>query len=233
MASTAGRNWRLGLLALFLAAVAAPASGAPAPEGDPNQAPGAQAPLEPADPARTRLEFVPTARMLGRGDVAIRPLGYPPIFVQIGLTDRISFGAAPIGTGALLTPKVQLFRGATTQAAVGALHVVEPGYSGGLAYAVATHGSEDAAFTVGLAWTYSGFFGGRRLLPVLLIGGERRITPGRKIVAEALVVHAGFMSSVGVRVIRTHFAADLGAAVLVAVHGGILAIPVCNLSWRF
>ena len=195
--------------------------------------PAASQVFDPPDPARTRLNFLPTARTLDRGDVAIRLIGIPPPLVQVGLTDRVTMGAALLMfTGVALTPKVQVWRGEQTQAAVGAYHLAGGSGSGGLAYAVVTHGGADASFTVGSGWIYSGFLDTHGGAPVLLLGGERRVTPRGKIVAEAFVGRDALMTSVGVRYIRRRFALDFGAFTFIS-EGDVLALPMFNLSWRF
>jgi hypothetical protein len=213
-------------------AVAARAEAAPRSPGEPDQAPGPVTPFEPPDPARTRLNFLPTARMLARGDITVRLVGAPPPLVQVGITDRLSFGAAAFLTGAMLTPKVQVFRGASTQAAVGAYHFAGRFGSGGLAYAVTTHGDEDGAFTVGAGWSYAGFLDTRGGTLVILAGGERRITPRGKVIAEAMILHGMVITSVGVRHIRARAAIDFGVLAMFSVDQ-IAALPMLNVSWRF
>jgi hypothetical protein len=218
----------IALLGVFSAlAWAAPPQG-----GVPTEAPSPAQAFDPPDPARTRLGILPTARTLDRGDVTVRLIGLPPPLVQVGITDRVSFGAAALWRGVLLTPKIQVLRGERTQGAIGTYHAVGRGYSGGLAYAVVTHGSEDAAVTAGAGWVYSDFLGQGRTARVLLLGGERRITPRGKVIAEALVTGRTLMTIVGVRHIRRRVAIEGGAAAIFT-DDGFIAMPQFNVSWRF
>jgi len=87
-----------------------------------------------ADPNPTRLFFGPTARSLKQGTdyVGVYEILLP--FVQVGLTDRISFGAGtPLFFGAgsaqpfWITPKVQVYASESVQASAGVMHFLNVG----------------------------------------------------------------------------------------------------------
>ena len=104
-----------------------------------------------ADPNPTRLFFGPTARSLkqGTGYVGVYEIVLP--FVQVGLTDRISFGAGTpliFGSGSAhpfwITPKVQIYSSESVQASVGVMHFLNVGDGTlGIAYVVGTRGTAE------------------------------------------------------------------------------------------
>ena len=170
------------------------------------------------DPSDTGLLLGPTARSLKRGEAYVDDVGVFFPSVQVGLSDRISIGAGtPIvlpqtdvraGDAVWITPKVQVFARQTTQVAVGLVHVAARGHRVGLAYGVATHGTPDAAVTVGLGLAYPQFEGRR---PVALLGAEKGVSPHVKLITEHyLAVRYGdaFLSG-GVRFIRRRRTLDL------------------------
>jgi hypothetical protein len=193
----------------------------------------------PADEHTTRTMFTPTARSLKRGEVyfGVAELSVP--FVQIGITDRISLGGGTtpffIGKGQpfWLTPKVQLFSGRKTQAAVGMVHLTSFGNGGfGVAYGAVTHGTASAAATVGVGYAYVRGFGENGGVPVLLVSGERRIGHRLKLLTDNYVFQGGGMVSAGIRIFGKHRAIDLGVAT--PVGGGIFyPFPIINLVRKF
>jgi len=193
----------------------------------------------PADPNATRLFFGPTARSLDRGQgyLAVYEIVMP--FVQVGLTDRISFGAGTplvFGSGTThpfwISPKAQVVDRARTQVAVGLLHV----FAGeddevGIAYGVATIGHDDSAATIGAGYAYETGDGGGSA--VVMIGGEHRISRRVKFVTENYVWEGptGILSA-GVRFIGDRLSADLGLVVPVA-SDEFFAFPIVNFVWSF
>lgn len=219
--------------------------------------------FRPADANATRLLFSPTGRSLrrGQGYVGVYELILP--FVQVGLTDRFSMG---IGTPLLffgdelsrpvwLTPKYQFLDSDRVDAAAGLMHFDVFGEDGrvGVAYVVATVGTEDNAWTVGTGWVYSRYYENEYAAgcfsrphptcepervardersPIGMVGGERRISRRLKLVSENYVFRSGGIASIGVRFIGERLSADVGAFAPLAA-GGTFVAPVVNFVWTF
>lgn len=192
--------------------------------------------LAPEDVSDTRLMIGSTARALGRGEVYLDVLTLFFPSVQVGLSDRVSVGVgtafvpfvvAP-GQAMWFTPKVQVFRGRRTQAAIGLIHAAGFGAHSGLAYGVITRGSSDAAVTVGVGVPY---VDGRvnASSPSTLIGGERRINARVKVISENYVMRNLKMFSGGVRIVHRRRTADFQA---IAVPGSPNLGGMFRLTYR-
>ncbi|MFA6107621.1 MAG: hypothetical protein WDA75_02520 [Candidatus Latescibacterota bacterium] len=192
------------------------------------------------DPNPTRLFFGPTARSVpaGTGYLGVFEILLP--FVQVGLTDRISLGGGtPLIFGEetahpfWLTPKVQVLHTGHTQAAVGAFWLanVEDG-TGGVVYGVVTRGRVDAAITVAAGYALASDMDDVEGGAVLMLGGERRVSRGLKLITENYLWNGGGLASAGIRLLGERLSADLG---LVAPLGAgvVFAFPVVNFVWRF
>jgi hypothetical protein len=193
-----------------------------------------------ADPNATRLFFAPTGRALPKGQVYLGVFEFLMPFVQVGVTDRISLGGGTplvfgLGDGwerpFWVTPKVQVYNSGRVQVALGTMHVFDTSDSGGgLAYAVGTFGSHDGAVTVGVGRTYTGFDGGGT---VLMIGGERQVARGMKLLTENYVWKGGDgILTGGVRFFGERLSADIGLAVPMGM-GDLIAFPVVNFVYVF
>jgi hypothetical protein len=193
----------------------------------------------PADGHTTRTMFTPTARSLKRGEsyFGVSELSVP--FVQFGITDRISIGGGTtpffIGKGQpfWLTPKVQLFSGPKTQAAVGMVHLASLGNGGfGVAYGAVTRGTASAAATVGVGYAYVQGFGTKGGVPVLLVSGERRVSRRVKLLTDNYVLRGGGMIGAGIRIFGKRRAVDLGVAT--PIGGNVFyPFPIVNLVRKF
>ena len=171
---------------------------------------------QPVEVGRTRLLIGPTARALDRGEVYIDDLSLFFPSVQVGLSNRVSIGAgtpllipqAEIHPGEVvwITAKVQVFAGRRTQGAVGLLHVAGKGNNGGLAYAVATHGTTNTALTVGAGISYPTLSGARA---VVLVGAERRVSPRIKLLTENYLSAGNAVLTGGLRVVGRKRTLDL------------------------
>lgn len=194
----------------------------------------------PADPNPTRLFFAPTGRSLrqGEGYVGVYEIMLP--FVQVGLTDRISVGAGtPLFFGGgtehpfWVTPKVQVFNGTSTQAAVGVLHFMNVGHGNlGIAYSVVTHGSADSAVTAGVGYAYDRTYDDHSGAGVVMIGGEHRVSRGVKLVTENYIWRGGGIVVGGVRWLGENLSADFGLAAPIGA-GEVIVFPMVNVVWRF
>ena len=193
-----------------------------------------------ADPNPTRLFFGPTARSLrqGTGYAGVYEILLP--FVQIGVTDRISFGAGTpliFGGGSAhpfwITPKVQVYSGKAAQVSVGVMHFLNVGDGSlGIAYVVATRGSTDSAVTGGVGYAYDRTYDSKNGAAVVMIGGEHRVKRGMKLLTENYVFNGGGIVTGGVRWIGERFSADL--AMVVPTDGSTtIAFPLVNVVYSF
>ena len=191
------------------------------------------------DPNPTRLFFGPTARSLKQGTAYAGVYEIVLPFVQVGLTDRISVGAGTpliFGDGSAhpfwITPKVQLYSGKAAQASVGVMHFLNVGDGSlGIAYVVATRGSTDAAVTGGVGYAYDRTYDSRNGAAVVMIGGERRVTRGMKILTENYIFNGGGIVTGGIRWMGERFSADL--AMVVPTDGSsTIAFPLVNVVYR-
>jgi hypothetical protein len=193
-----------------------------------------------ADPNPTRLFFGPTARSLkqGAGYVGVYEILLP--FVQVGITDRISFGAGTpllFGDGSAhpfwITPKVQVYSGASAQVSVGVMHFLNVGDGGlGIAYVVATKGSTDSAVTGGVGYAYDRSYDNKNDAPVAMIGGEHRISRGVKFMTENYILSGAGILTGGVRWMGERFSADF--AMVVPIDGdSTIAFPLVNVVYSF
>jgi hypothetical protein len=190
----------------------------------------------------TRLLVGPTARALDQGQFYVdfsAFVGGP--FAQVGVTDRISIGAGtPVlipgirpGDVMAVTPKVQVYAGRDLDASVGVLQFLGPKVSpSGIAYAVVTRGSPDAAVTGAVGMTYStgGGAGGVRAA-VVMLGAEKRLTPRLKLLTENYAGFGGGLLSGGLRLTRGRGTFDIGAATLVG-GSSPMVVPIFRFAWN-
>lgn len=186
----------------------------------------------------TRLFFGPTGRALPKGTAYLGVYEFMLPFVQVGVTDRFSFGG---GTPLVfpdggwdrpfwLTPKLEVYKGSATDVSVGAFMGFGGGGSGGIAYGVLTRGTPDASFTAGAGMAYSSN-GGRA--PVVMVGGDGRIARNLKVMTENYVWEGRRgMASVGVRFIGERLSADLAFAMPIGADS-FLAFPLVNFVYVF
>jgi hypothetical protein len=187
------------------------------------------------DPHNTRLMFAPTARSLRRGEgyFGLHQVFLP--FVQVGVTDRISFGG---GTPLLffrdgphpfwLTPKVQLASTDTAAVAAGLIHITALDRDPGIAYGVTTLGPVDRAVSLGLGYAYAG----DDRSAIVMIGGEYRSSRRIKWITENWVWRGGdgFLSG-GLRFIGERLSADVSLVAPLAEETFVM--PVVSFAWHF
>lgn len=194
----------------------------------------------PEDPNPTRLFFAPTGRTLKRGEAYLGVYEILLPFVQYGITDRISIGAGtPLVFGGggdtpfWFTPKVQVVKMRSTEASVGVLHFVNVGEVNlGIAYGVLTQGGTDSAITVGVGYAYLRGDGEDGGAPVVMFGGDRRVSRRLKVVTENYVFDGGGLLSGGVRFLGERLSVDLGLVSPLGA-GVFVAAPVINFVWTF
>jgi hypothetical protein len=247
------RSALLVLASWFFVFASAPASAVEGPAGNAGSAsvPGADAKgpnveqAEPAasraDPNATRLLLGPTARSLRSGEAYFDLFTLTIPFAQVGLTDRFSVGVgAPVlipgvipGEVFFVTPKLQLYEGGTTALAVGVLHIHDGADNRtGIAYGVVTRGTADAAVTAGLGYGYWRSKSSDAATPVVMLGGEKRLSRSVKLITENYAIRGGGLMTGGLRLIRDRVTWDLGLGADLGA-GRVLVWPVVRFSWRF
>ncbi len=183
------------------------------------------------NPNKSRMFFAPTARMLDKGEVYFAD--YYVFFpsVSYGITKNFTFGGGiSIFPGVslndqfiFLTPKLGIKAAKDFSLAAGVLYIKLPNSfdnngedneenvnSVGIAYSVATFGSEDANITVGMGFGFvDKEFADR---PVILLGGEKRVSRRIALVTENWFIpkvdHP--MSIYGLRFMGSNMSVDLG-----------------------
>ncbi len=201
------------------------------------------------DPNGTRLLFTSTGRALGKGEgyVSAYFLFFP--FVAYGVTDRFTIAAGTpvipgvIGRAFYVAPKFTVAETSTAAYAIGALSFaltddVSAGTTG-LLYGVGTWGNRDNAFTAGAGWGY--LWGGDASdiasAPVIVLGGETRVSRRLKLVTEnwfytGTGANGGIVSG-GFRFIGDRLSADLGLIGAVGNDAVGCCLPTVNFVWNF
>lgn len=199
-----------------------------------------------ADPNDTRLFFGPTARALPQGvgyfgafELLVATAGY-------GVTDRLTLGGGVLvvpeefGELLLFAPKLEVVRRPGFRAAVGAIAGFSAGdeESVGVLYGVGTLGSSDGALTVGASFPFvtDGSNGDIGTDPLLLLGGELRLSRSVKLITENhITTGEGGLFSGGVRFFGERLSADFGLGTLRDGGGNdnIYPLPIVNFSYTF
>jgi hypothetical protein len=210
---------------------------------------GAQTPGAPSSPPQnlippfrdSRLFIGPTARALKAGDGYFVLHGAVAPAFQIGLTDRISFGAGSflfVNGNFFVTPKVQFVRRGSTSMSAALIHVVVPNEGHlGLAFVSATRDTARGGWTVGLGAAYSDGWEENDdwavAGPLVMVGADRQLTRRVAFVSENYIVFegAGLLFN-GARAVWGRFSLD--AALMLAVGSeGAVGAPFLNLAWQF
>ena len=189
------------------------------------------------DPNSTRLLFAPTGRAIPRGQVYLGVYETVVPFVQVGITDRFSFGG---GTPLIfdfedwnrlywITPKLQVYTDGQTHASVGVFHGIAGDDSAGIAYGVVTHDTQGGAFTIGagMGYTSDGGHGG-----VVMVGGEAPAGRNIKLITENYLWKSAAITSGGCRFFGEHLSADLAVGVAFT-DNEVFMFPVVNFVYRF
>jgi hypothetical protein len=182
----------------------------------------------PPNPGNTRLFFAPTGRMLEKGEGYFSDTYIFFLNFVSGITSRVTFGGGfsifPSEDFSqnifYLTPKVGLVQTPSFNLAAGAL-IGFAGFGGfddtggdigsfGIVYGVGTAGSPDASLSVGLGFGYGG--GGFGEDPILMFGGERRVSRRVSLLSENYLVAGvddGMLISYGLRFFGDRLSVDL------------------------
>ncbi|HVD62303.1 MAG TPA: hypothetical protein VNC11_15635 [Gemmatimonadaceae bacterium] len=194
------------------------------------------------NPNYTRLFFAPSGQMLkqGEGYFADYELFFPGI--AYGLTDNISIGGGvslfPAGLDEqvyFITPKVGASFGDQIHVAAGLMVASTQGETGGIGYGVGTVGNGDASFTVGFGY---GFAGGEiASKPLLLVGGEKRLSRRIAVVTENYVLptdDANLVFSFGVRFMGENLTTDLALFNVAGDNAGEgIGFPFVDFVFKF
>jgi len=201
----------------------------------------------PHDRNDSRLFFGPTGRTLEAGDgyVAVYELFFP--FVGYGATDWLTLaGGSPIipeiiGEIFYLAPKARVLHAPQADISLGILALFAPRESefgsAGLLYGVGTFGSRDSALSAGAGWPFYSAGGEREILdyPVLMLGGEHRLSRGIKLISENYLLAGegvGALSG-GVRFFGERLSADGGVAIGIGDGRTHCCLPVVNFVYNF
>lgn len=190
------------------------------------------------DPNNTRLLFAPTGRSLRRGEVYLGVYEVSMPFVQVGITDRISFGGGtPLVFGFdesqrpfWITPKVQVFSGDRLHVAAGVFHGFSVSGDGlGIAYGVVTRDGDTGSVSLGagMGYTSEGNRGG-----VFMVGADAPLRRNMKLITENYLWKSGGVGSLGVRFFGDNLSADLAVGI-VFTDDGIFGAPVVNFVYHF
>lgn len=149
----------------------------------------------------SRYFFGPSARNLRQGEGVAQDVLVFLAGVNYGITDNISLGGyislapgvAPQNQFIMLTPKVGFDVGAGWHLGAGALYLRIPdsddrGYGVGLLYGVATQGSADNNFSVGLGYGFAG--GDIGSTPAIYLAGQRRLSRRISLISENYFIAA-------------------------------------------
>lgn len=199
-----------------------------------------------ADPNPTRLFLAPTARAVpeGEGYFSVFELIFP--FVAYGLTDRVTLaGGTPVVPGVIgrvlyVAPKVEVLRTPRASFAVGGLagFVTESVDQGslGVVFGVGTFGSPDRAVTVGAGFPFIATSDNSDLAnqPVVMVGGEQRLTRRTKLITENYFVpgNSDGVLTGGLRFFGERLSADFGLATSPG-EDFLDVFPIVNFVYTF
>ena len=195
------------------------------------------------NPNATRLYFGPTARMLKRGECyfADYELFFPAL--TVGVTDRITIGGGmSIFPGVsldkqlfYLTPKVGLKSFNNLQFAAGALVIKVPDESRlvGILYSLGTFGTPDGSVSVGLGYGFVGRHTANK--PMVMIGGEKRLTRRVAIVSENWIIPGVDQPVVayGIRLLGEGLSFDIAFLNEIGSDAIFPGIPYVDLVFKF
>jgi hypothetical protein len=202
------------------------------------------------DPNNTRLFWAPTGRTLeaGKGYFADYYVFFPTI--AYGITNRFTiYGAMSIipfiGLNEQLffvSPKLGIVQRENFAISTGAMVIAIPDVEEipGIIYGVSTWGNKNNSLIAGLGW--GGLFGEEDELmdgPIIMIGGEHRISKNMKFITENWLVTGADLEenpvlSIGIRFFGEKLAADLGFFHIVGADlGGFPFIPWVGFVYNF
>lgn len=195
----------------------------------------------------THMFLAPTARNLHQGEGEAQIINIVVGEVNYGLTDNISLGlAVPVipffGIPAVaITPKVSVPLNDKLRVGAGAIYGFTTGLggssveSGGVGYGLATYGTADTNFTLGLGYGFAG--GNVGSTPVGIIGANVRLSRLFTLVNETYLVsfdtRGGLGGLAGLRYATPRFSGSLGALYFTSRSDGGIYPAYLDVAFRF
>ena len=238
---------------LLMAAVLARVDGAPPAEGSPAAEPAglAEGQAASSDPNYSRLMFAPTGRPLRQGDgyFSDHELVFPGF--SYGITDNVSVsgGVSTIpGLGlseqlVYFSPKVGFELSDRAAVSIGALAAGVGGDDDlgtlGIAFAVGTFGSRNHSLTAGLGLARE--LGDRfaDTEPILMIGGQTRLSRSIALVSENWLVLDGEVPlseqpfGLALRFFNGRLSADVGVVIVGELVDDGYPLPWVSFTYHF
>ena len=202
------------------------------------------------DPNYTRLMFAPTGRPLRRGDAYF--FNHYVLFpgMAYGLTDHFTLsGGVSVLPGVGLNeqllsvaPKFGLYTSGDVALSAGVLYMRIEDDAGGMAFVVGTKGSPDKSFTCGIGLGYIAEEGEDVDFaehPVLLLGGNIRLSESMALVSENWLITGGDFKldqqplGLALRFLGTKIAVDAGAIIVGEVLKEGFPIPWLSFVYNF
>jgi hypothetical protein len=239
---------------LLMAAVLARVDAAPPPEeaGSAEAADeGAAASARPSDPNYSRLMFAPTGRPLRKGDgyFADHELVFPGF--AYGLTDNVSVsgGVSTLpGLGlseqlVYFSPKVGFELSDRAAVSLGGLVAGAGGADDigtlGIAFGVGTFGPRDHSLSVGLGAARELGDRSASTLPILMVGGQTRLSNSLALVSENWLVLGGDVPlgeqpfGLALRFFNGRLSADVGVVLIGEVLEEGYPLPWVSFTYHF
>ena len=202
------------------------------------------------DPNYTRLMFSPTGRPLRRGDAYFfnHYVFFPGM--AYGLTDHFTLsGGVSVLPGVGLNeqllsvaPKLGFYTSDEVSLSAGVLYMRIEDDAGGMAFVVGTKGSPDKSFTCGIGLGYIAEEGEDVDFaehPVLLLGGNIRLSESMSIVSENWLITGGDFKldqqplGLALRFLGTKIAVDAGVIIIGEVLKEGFPIPWLSFVYNF
>ncbi len=202
------------------------------------------------DPNYTRLMFAPTGRPLRRGDGYFynHYIFFPGITYGLSEHFSLSGGVSVIPAVGLsdqilsVAPKFGLYASDDVALSAGLLYMRAIGGAGGIAFVVGTKGSPDKSFTCGIGLGYIAEEGEDVDFaehPILLIGGNIRLSKSMALVAENWIITGGDAKldqqplGLALRFFGPKIAVDVGAIIVGEVIEEGFPIPWLSFVYNF
>lgn len=195
----------------------------------------------------THMFLAPTARNLHQGEGEAQLIDIVLVGVNYGLTDNISVGLLVpvipfVGIPALaITPKVSVPVSDKLRVGAGVLYGFTTGLDGtrseggGLGYGLATYGTADTNFTLGLGYGFAGGDVGRS--PVAVLGANVRVSRLFTLVNETYLANfdsnGGFGGLAGLRYATPRFSGSFGALYYTSRNESRIFPAYLDVAFRF